>query len=317
MSQILKFIAFRVGSALLTLIGVSMFIFVAIHMLPGSFEDVLAPRGPEELRQQIADKFGLNQPLPVQYVKWLSAVATGDLGISLITQDPIADSFATRVPVTIELAVLATITSALIGIPLGLWSGLAHRRTAVSGIARVAGSFIMSVPDFVIASVFLYVFSRYSLGLTVGQWVPWHEDAIGHIKSVILPAATLSAVGIGLFITTTRNAVIGVLSKDYIMAAQARGEEPRDIVRGHVLRNISNPLVTTLSIYLAYLIGGAIIVEYVYSVPGMGRFLVQGLLNRDYPIVQATVLVIACAVVLISMAADVAYGLIDPRLRKG
>ena len=165
--------------------------------------------------------------------------------------------------------------------------------------------------------MFLYVFSRYSLGLTVGQWVPWHEDAIGHIKSVILPAATLSAVGIGLFITTTRNAVIGVLSKDYIMAAQARGEEPRDIVRGHVLRNISNPLVTTLSIYLAYLIGGAIIVEYVYSVPGMGRFLVQGLLNRDYPIVQATVLVIACAVVLINMAADVAYGLIDPRLRKG
>ncbi|EAQ43973.1 ABC-transport protein, inner membrane component [Roseobacter sp. MED193] len=317
MTQLLKFIAFRVGSALLTLIGVSIFIFLAIHMLPGSFEDVLAPRGPEELRQQIAEKFGLNQPLPIQYAKWLGSVATGDLGISLITQDPIVDSFASRVPVTIELALLATFTSAVIGIPLGLWSGLAHRRAGVSGIARVLGSFIMSVPDFVIASVFLFVFSRYSLGLTVGQWVPFQEDFGGHIRSIILPAVTLSAVGIGLFITTTRNAVIGILSKDYIMAALARGEEPREIVQGHVLRNISNPLVTTLSIYLGYLIGGAIIVEYVYSVPGMGRFLVQGLLNRDYPIVQATVLVIACAVVFINMTADIAYGLIDPRLRKG
>lgn len=317
MTQLLKFIAFRVGSALLTLIGVSVFIFLAIHMLPGSFEDVLAPRGPEELRQQIAEKFGLNQPLPIQYAKWLGSVATGDLGISLITQDPIVESFASRVPVTIELALLATFTSAVIGIPLGLWSGLAHRRAGVSGIARVLGSFIMSVPDFVIASVFLYVFSRYSLGLTVGQWVPLEDDFGGHVRSIILPAVTLSAVGIGLFITTTRNAVIGILSKDYIMAALARGEEPKEIVQGHVLRNISNPLVTTLSIYLGYLIGGAIIVEYVYSVPGMGRFLVQGLLNRDYPIVQATVLVIACAVVFINMTADIAYGLIDPRLRKG
>jgi len=317
MTQLIKFITFRVGSALLTLIGVSIFIFMAIHMLPGSFEDVLAPRGPEELRQQIAEKFGLDRPLPVQYLKWLGAVSSGDLGISLITQDPIIDSFSKRVPVTIELAILATITSAIIGIPLGLWSGLVHRRAAASGISRVIGSFIMSVPDFVIASLFLYIFSRYSLGLTVGQWVPYSEDVSGHIKSIILPAITLSAVGIGLFISTTRNAVINVLSKDFIMAALARGEAPGSIVRGHILRNISNPLVTTLSIYLAYLIGGAIIVEYVYSVPGMGRFLVQGLLNRDYPIVQATVLVIACAVVFINMTADIAYGLIDPRLRKG
>ena len=269
------------------------------------------------MRQQIAEKFGLDRPLPVQYLKWLGAVSSGDLGISLITQDPIIDSFSKRVPVTIELAILATITSAIIGIPLGLWSGLVHRRAAASGISRVIGSFIMSVPDFVIASLFLYIFSRYSLGLTVGQWVPYSEDVSGHIKSIILPAITLSAVGIGLFISTTRNAVINVLSKDFIMAALARGEAPGSIVRGHILRNISNPLVTTLSIYLAYLIGGAIIVEYVYSVPGMGRFLVQGLLNRDYPIVQATVLVIACAVVFINMTADIAYGLIDPRLRKG
>jgi len=315
MTQLLKFISLRVSSALLTLLGVSIFIFLAIHMLPGSFADVLAPRGPEELRLQIAEKFGLDQPLPIQYLKWLGSVSTGDLGNSLITQEPVTKSFATRVPVTIELAVLATCISALIGIPLGLWSGLTHRKPAVSGFSRMLGSFIMSVPDFVVASFFLFIFSRYSLGLTVGQWVPLSEGFVGHVKSVVLPAVTLSAVGIGLFISTTRTAVINVLSKDYVMAAIARGEAPRAIIRGHVLRNISNPLVTTLSIYLAYLIGGAIVVEYVYSVPGVGRFLVQGLLNRDYPIVQAAVLVIACAVVVINMTADITYGLIDPRLR--
>jgi len=316
MSDILRLVAVRVGSAALTLLGVSIAVFAAIHLLPGDLASVLAPRGPAELREAILLKFGLDQPLYVQFGKWLLTIAKGDFGVSLITQAPIAQAFALRVPITLELGALALLVSLVFGTGIGLWSAMNHHRRVRSGLGKIASSALMSIPDFVLASAFLYVFSRYALGLTVGKWTAMSTDPIAHFKAVVLPALTLAGLGIGLFAATTRTAVLSILSQEYIGAAIARGMSPREILRHHIPRNLGVPMITGITIFAGYLVGGAVVVETLYSVPGLGRFLLQAVLNRDYPVIQAAVLVIAAFIVLLNMAADILYGIIDPRLRK-
>lgn len=315
MSEMIRLIGFRLGSAALTLLGVSLTVFAAIHLLPGDFASVMAPRGPAALRDAIMQRFGLDQPLYFQFGKWLVSALKGDFGVSLITQEPVAQAFALRVPVTLEIGGLALLVSLICGTAIGLWSAMNHDKGVRSGVGKVASSALMSIPDFVLASACLYLFSRHALGLTVGKWVPFSTDPAGHLKAVVLPALTLSALGIGLFAATIRTAVLSILSQEYIAAAIARGMSRGEILRHHIPRNLGVPLVTGVTIFAGYLVGGAVVVETLYSVPGLGRFLIQAVLNRDYPVVQAAVLVIAAFVVLLNMLADILYGIIDPRLR--
>ena len=162
----------------------------------------------------------------------------------------------------------------------------------------------------------LYLFSRYGLGLTVGQWVGPGQDFVGHLRAVVLPAFTLSVLGIGLFAVTARNAVLAVLSQDFIGTAVSRGMTPMQILRHHILRNIAIPMVTTFTLCAGYMVGGAVIVETLFSIPGLGRMLIQAVLNRDYPTIQVAVLLIAAFIVIMNMCADVLNRMIDPRLRK-
>jgi peptide/nickel transport system permease protein len=216
--------------------------------------------------------------------------------------------------VTVELAALATGLAVLVGIPLGLWSGLSGRRRGAVAAGRIGAGLAMSIPDFVLGSVFLYLFSKYPLGLTVGTWVPLGADPIGNLRAVALPAITLSMLGIGLLMATTRHGVLGILAQDFITAAVARGKSPGQIVRHHILRNTGIPVVTVVAIFAGYLLGGTVIVETLYSVPGLGRHLVQAVLYRDYPIVQAGVLLIATFFIIMNVLADLAYAVLDPRL---
>lgn len=315
MAEYARFALSRVGSAVLTLLGMSVIIFVAIQLLPGSYEEVFFSRLSAEGRALIAEKLGLDRHPVEQYFRWLWAALNGDFGISFITRQPVRLEFASRIPVTAELAVLATVVALVIGVPLGIVSGLSNRRRFVQGVSRFAGAAAMSVPDFVLGSIFLYLFTKYPLGLTVGQWVPLSEDIVGNLRAAALPVFTLSVLGIGLVLVTTRHAVISILTQDFITAAVARGQPPRLIVLHHVLRNSAIPLVTILAIYSGYLLGGTIIVEIIYTIPGLGRYLVQGVLNRDYPVVQAGVLIGASFFVILNMLADLSYGALDPRLR--
>lgn len=316
MTETFRLVIVRVFSATLTLFGVSIVVFLAIHLLPGDLTSVLAPRGPAELREAILLKFGLDQPLHIQFVKWISNVAGGDFGVSLITQEPIDRAFASRVPITLELSALALCLSVVFGSLVGLWSALNHNSPLKSAFGKLAGSILMSVPDFILASAFLYVFSRYALGLTVGKWTAFSTDETAHVRAIVLPVLTLSALGIGLFAVTIRTAVLSILSQDYIGAAIARGMSRGEILRHHIPRNIAVPLLNAVTIFAGYLVGGAVVVETLYSIPGLGRFLIQAVLNRDYPVVQAGVLLIAAFVVFLNMVADILYGVIDPRLRK-
>ena len=315
MAEYARFALGRIGSAVLTLLGISVIIFVAIQLLPGSYEEVFFSRLSPEGRAVIAAKLGLDRHPVEQFVRWLWAALQGDFGISFITRQPVWQEFSTRILVTGELAVLATVVALVIGVPLGIVSGLSSRRRFVRGLSRFTGAAAMSVPDFVLGSIFLFIFTKYSLGLTVGQWIPLSEDIVSNLRAAALPVFTLAVLGIGLVLATVRHTVISILTQDFITAAVAQGKPVRLIVLHHVLRNSAIPLVTIMAIYSGYLLGGTIIVEIIYTIPGLGRYLVQGVLNRDYPVVQAGVLLGAGFFVILNMLADLSYGAIDPRLR--
>src|ERR1700728_392495 len=315
MTGFLAFAARRFAGAVLTLFLVSVAVFGAIHWLPGSYADVFLGAHPTpQAKVRIEQTFGLDQPLPVQYAKWIAAAMQGDFGTSLVTQKPVAEEFALRFPVTAELAVMATMFAILLGIPLGIWGGLGRGRF-IGEFSRLCGSLAISVPDFVIGSVLIYLFSRYRLGLTVGAWVSPTANLGRNLLAALLPSLTLSALGVGFVMTTARHATISVRGTSWFLAAVARGKTFPAIVREHVVKNAAIPVVTVIAIYFGYLLGGTAIVESLFTAPGMGRYIVEAVQLRDYPVVQAGVLLAAAVFIVLNLGADLLYAALDPRIR--
>lgn len=312
--RLLSLIARRGLSALLTLLGVSVIVFAAAHLVPGGYQDVLlGPLGTPAARARIAAQFGLNQPLAVQYLKWIAAAVHGNFGTSLQSGQPVLHEIATRAPVSLEIALLATLFAMIVGIPGGILAGVSRRSWVRQG-SRVSAAVAMSVPDFVLGSILLFVFSRYSLGLTVGEFIPFSTDPLANLKAIGLPVFTLAIYGMAIIVRTTRESARATMAEPYITAAVARGELPGTIVRRHVLRNGSIPVVTILLTFLAYMLGGDVIVEGLFSIPGLGQLLYKAIENRDYAVVQALVLLGAFVFITLNMAADVLYLYIDPRI---
>ncbi len=313
--RVVRFVLFRLSVALLTLFGVSIIVFAAIRFVPGGFEDVvLGPFGTPETREVVRAKYGLDRPHLEQYVLWLGATTRGDFGTSLTTGQPVAAEIIRRAPATIQLALMSTLLAIVVGVPLGVASGVTSTNRFARAAGRLVGALGASVPTFVLGTVFVFVFSVWSLGVTVGGYVPFFEDPLANIRAMTLPVITLSVFGMALIQRTTRDSVLNVTSETHITAAVARGERPPDIIRGHVLRNASIPIVTVTTVFLAYLLGGAVIVEQMYSVPGIAVYVVQSVENRDYLVVQAGVLLAATFFVSINILADAIYALIDPRI---
>lgn len=314
--RLLAHIAVRVGVALLTMLSVSLTVFVAMRMLPGGFEMIiLGPIQTEEARAVITEQFGLDRSLPEQFLSWLGAVLHGDFGISMITRIPIADEILRRLGATVQLTAMAVVTALCVGLPLGVAAGLADSSTRVRTGGRLVGALGASTPDFVLGVALVYIFSVWSLGLTVGGYVPFFEDPLANLRAMILPASTLSVFGIALILRTTRESVLTVMTEGYITAAVARGDAPASIVRRHVLRNASLPVMTVATIYLSLLLGGAVIVEILFTVPGVGLYTWNALLNRDYGVTQSSVLLFSGVIVTCNMLVDIAYALVDPRIR--
>ncbi len=312
--RILTFLGSRVLFALITLTGASLLVFIALRLVPGGFADVvLGPFVTPEAREILTARFGLDQPVWVQFVKWFLALFQGDLGTSLVTQQPVAAELLRRLPVTAELAFLSLLFALSLGLPLGVASATASTHGG-GRFGRMVGALGASVPDFVLGSLFIFVFSVWSLGLKAGGYTPLAEDPIENLLGMILPAVTLGVFGMALILRTTRDAVLTVLTEGYIAAAVARGDTPRQILRHHVLRNASVLVLTVSATYFGYLLGGAVIVEVLFSVPGVGFYIYSGLLNRDYAVVQGGVLFVAALFVLLNMLVDLAYVLIDPRI---
>lgn len=305
----------KITEALTTLILVSILIFAALRYLPGGYFDILLGNEVDQsIRDALSAKYGLNQPIAFQFVKWLTTLFHGDFGISLATKKPVLDEFLRRAPVTIELALLSTFVAVLVGVPLGILSALGDGNPLIRAGSRIVGALGASLPEFVLGSILLVVASNWALGFPNGGYVSLWRDPATNLGAMALPALSISVFGIALVLRTTRDAVRHVVTNDYITWAVARGDRPVAIVLRHVLRNASIPIVTVIATLFGYLLGGAVIAEVMFSLPGVGLYTFNALGNRDYAVVQAGVFLSAAIFIAINMVADLIYAAIDPRL---
>lgn len=315
MSGVLRWILTRLLVMTVTLFGASLVIFFALRLLPGGYESVvLGPLASEEQRQAAAERWGLDQPLWVQYWEWATGALQGDFGISLISQVPVLDELQLRMPVTGTLALMALAAAVLVGVPLGILTGLRSTRRSGGALGRLAAGLGISIPEFVLGPVVLYVVSVWVSGFGVGSLSRLTEDPVTLVRALILPAGVLAFSCIAVTARTTRDVVMGVLVEPHITAAVARGERPGHIVRHHVLRNSAVPILTLLGTITAYLLGGAVIVETVFNIPGIGSYMITGLGRQDYAVVQASVLLAATLFVVINAALEIAATFVDPRV---
>jgi peptide/nickel transport system permease protein len=311
------YIGTKIALAALTSFGVTTLVFFGMRAIPGSYADLFFPLLSAQERVSIGHQLGLDASPVEQYIRWLLRIAHGDFGISVATGKPVLDEIFTRLPLTVELGGLALLIIIFVGMPFGIMAGM-FPTSLVSRSGRLGGTFLMSLPDFVFGSVLLYLFSRSSLWFSAGGWVAPDKGIVENLRHAVLPALALSTTGLGLILSTTRGSVLTVLGQDHILAAVARGLRPEMIFSRHVLRNALIPIVTLLAIIAGYLLGGAVIVENVFNLNGVGRLLVNSIGNRDYPVVQAGVILTSSIFVLLNTLADIAYGFIDPRvLRRG
>jgi peptide/nickel transport system permease protein len=311
----LTFIFRRLLSAIPTLILVSLFVFTLQKLLPG--DPVLAMAGEERdpaVMAYLRDKYRLNDPVPLQYLHWVGNVLQGDFGTSLRTEQPVTVLLESKLPVTLELAVLALLIALLIGIPTGVISAV-RKGTAVDYGANIFALSGISIPHFWLGIVLIMIFAVKLQWLPASGFVPLGEDVGQNLKTLILPAFVLGAGLSGVLMRHTRSAMLEVLRADYVRTARAKGLLPHTVILKHALRNALMPIVTLTTLLFGELLGGAVLTEQVFSIPGFGKMIVDAVFNRDYAVVQGVVLCVAIGFLLLNLLADVLYRLINPRLR--
>ena len=303
-----------------TLIGVSVLAFLFLRLIPGDAitvrlgtSTVLTPQQLTELRAYL----GLDRPLPLQYLGWLGALLHGDAGYSLRTGQPVIGEIASRLPVTMELALAAAVIALLIGLPLGILSAL-RPNSGLDLMARSLGLLGLSLPNFWLGTLFVLLLARYFRWMpNTGGYVSFTQDPWANLRFLLFPAVTLGVAMAAVVMRTTRSAMLDVLGADYIRTAHAKGLAESAIVGNHALRNSLIVVVTILGVQVGYLLSGAVIVEEIFSVPGLGRMLLTAINQRDYALVQGTVLVVAILFVATNTLVDLLYGWLDPRIRLG
>jgi peptide/nickel transport system permease protein len=313
------YIAQRLGIAILTLLGMSVVIFGLLRLAPGDIVDILfAAAGyvDPKARLEIMRELGIDRPLWVQYFDWLGQILTGDLGKSYRYDLPAWEIIRPLVPVTLELAALSLVVSVVLGVPLGVISAV-RQDTPLDYALRVFSLAGLSMPSFWLGMVII-------LGLVA--WLGWippvtyvrpSENLGLHLIQFALPALAVGYRSSALIMRITRSSVLEVLREDYIRTARAKGQSGGVVIWRHALKNAVLPVVTVIGIEFAFLIGGLVVTETVFNLPGLARFLVEAILWRDYPIVQNLVMFIAIVVILSNLVVDLLYGVLDPRVRYG
>jgi peptide/nickel transport system permease protein len=311
----LAYIGRRLLATLPVMAVVAVFVFSMLRLTPGDPASIIA--GAAATSQDIVEirqKLGLDRPIVSQFFIWLGHVLSGDFGESFFYKKRVAELIADRVGPTLSLATLTMALSILIAVPLGVVA--AYRQgTWLDRIVMGFSVLGFSVPVFVIGYALIYVFSIRLNWLPVQGYQPLVEGFGGFVQRLILPSLTLSVIYIALIARITRTSVLEVLGEDYIRTARAKGLTDRVVLMRHALRNAAVPIVTVIGLGIALLIGGVVVTESVFSIPGLGRLTVDAVLARDYPTVQAVILLFSLAYVLINLLVDVAYPLLDPRIR--
>ena len=310
------FLLRRLASLLPTLVLVSMLIFGLQQLLPGDPAKILA--GEDQDPQVIAylqAKLHLDEPLPVRYGYWVWGVLQGDLGESVRTQLPVLDLILQKLPVTLELAVLAMLVAVLIGIPAGVISAVA-RGSAWDHVANLLSLWGLSTPNFWLGILLIMLFSVQLGWLPASGYVSPFEDLAGNLAAMAMPAFVLGNAIAAVLMRHTRSAMLQVMSSDYVRTARAKGLNERTVVIKHALRNALTPIITLGALELGTLLSGAVLTEQVFTIPGFGKLIVDAVFNRDYAVVQGVVLFTASTYILLNLMADLAYFWVNPRLRR-
>jgi peptide/nickel transport system permease protein len=311
----LELIVKRLLLAIPTLLLVSIMVFALQKLLPG--DPVLAMAGEERdpaVIAQLRAEYHLDDPIPTQYFAWIGNALTGDLGMSLRTKEPVTALIASKLPVTLELSLLAMIIALVIGISMGIiaavrkdsWVDHTTNFVALSGI---------SVPHFWLGILLILLFSVHLQWLPASGFVPVSEDVAQNLKTLLLPALVLGTGLAATLMRHTRASMIAVLKADYIRTARAKGLLAKKVVLKHALRNALMPIVTLTTLLFGELLGGAVLTEQVFTLPGFGKMIVDAVFNRDYAVVQGVVLVVAIGFLLLNLLADVLYMIINPKMR--
>jgi peptide/nickel transport system permease protein len=305
----------RVGQVIPTLLILSILIFGLQQLMPGDPAMILAgeERGDPQVLAQIRAELGLDRPIHQQYLIWMGKVLTGDFGFSWRIRVPVSELILTKLPVTFQLATMAFVIAILIGVPLGIVSAVS-RDTPTDWAANGVALFGISTPNFWLGIMMILLFSVELGWLPPSGYVPLSEDPWQSLATTIMPAFVLGTGVASVLMRHTRAAMLTALSQDYVRTARAKGLAERLVIGNHANKNALIPLVTVAGMQFGFLIGGTVIIETVFAWPGVGRLVVQAIFSRDYPLVQAAVLVLAVIFVLVNLAVDLVYLYLDPRI---
>jgi len=311
----IEFLVRRAFISAVTLLIISLIVFTGVRLIPGDPARVLGgtdadPAGLEEIRE----KYGLKDPIPVQYLRWLGLALRGDLGESIRTRTSVAWTIAIKAPITLELAALSLLVAIGIAIPAGVLAAV-RRNTVWDVLASSVSLCGVSVPNFWLGIMLILLVSVRFGWLPASGFVPLAEDVLGNVKRMLMPALVLGTGLAAVLMRQTRNAMIEVLSADYVRTARAKGLAQPAVVVRHALRNGLIPVVTILGLQMGALMSGAVVTEQIFVIPGFGRLIVEAVFTRDYPVVQGVVLITASAYVLINLLVDVSYTVLNPRIR--
>ena len=314
----LRYLAQRIIAVIPTLIGVTVLVFIAIRLVPGDAITTMlgteAGMLTDAQRASLERYFGLDKPVVEQYVAWMGNVLQGDLGYSVRQGQPVLRLILERFPVTLELALVSLVIALVIGISIGTLSAVLHN-SFIDLFGRVFTLLGLAAPNFLIGTLLIYVLSVY-FGIlpNAGDYVEFREDPVENLEQIFFPALTLGFSFSASIMRTTRSAMLEVLGEDYVRTARGKGLRPRTVIIRHALRNALIPVVTLAGVELGYLLGGAVIIEKIFALPGIGRLTLNAISQRDYALIQGATLFIAMNFVLINLIVDLLYAAIDPRI---
>ena len=311
----LAYLVKRLFSLIPVLFGISLVSFILIHLVPGDTVTViLGTNSTAVSAAALRAAFGLDRPAPVQYITWLGGLLHGDFGQSFITGQPILGTIMSRLPATAELTIAALVLSLCIALPAGIIAAI-RQYSAADYVGTTVSLLGLSLPSFWLATILTILFSVVWHVLPPSGFVAITTDPVGNLRDLILPAVTLGTGLAAVVMRYTRSAMLEVVRQEYIKTARLKGLPERMIIAKHALKNALMPIVTIIGLQTAYLLGGVVIIEQIFDWPGIGKLMLNAVYQRDYPLVQGVILVIALLFVLINLVVDILYAYLNPRIR--
>lgn len=312
-----RYIIRRLGYSFVSILGLTLLVFILLRAVPGDVVTILAGAEgamlTEERMEEVREEFGLNRPLPVQYVAWLGDMAQGDFGASLFTGRPVLDSFWGRLPVTAQLGLFSLVISVVIAVPIGTISALKQDSVTDQSL-RFASVLGLAVPNFWLGTI-VVVFGSLWFGYSPPvRYISPLESPFENFMQFVVPAVVLGTALSASLVRMLRSSMLEVMRDDYIRTARAKGLSNYDVVAHHMMKNALIPVITLFGLQVGTVISGTVIIESIFNLPGMGRMLVGAITQRDYPVVQGLILAFGSAIIVVNLITDLMYGVLDPRI---